>query len=277
MIKKAFSLAELLIVLAIIGVLTGLCLGAGRVSLQNAYNLYYYRTFNAITIGFHDYLYRNLHINPNQDEGVYTGTNPAGLCAHLGRLGLNATDSGLNLDADIALKCDVYETSPGNVDPNFILLKVTVPKIKTLGDKEDDDDRTKDTYQIIYTTGFKTKADDDGKYQPNYRAPIMILVGNNKTNIIDNPNILPVFLDTGVVGRRLNNASSLDETISPISYRTAFCLSADLSSPNAALRGYGSFYDGYCKAVGVPAGTPDTPLPKFVGVPIKLLKPRGMR
>lgn len=261
MIKKAFSLAELLIVLAIIGVLTGLCIGAGHVCLQNAYNLYYYRTFSAITAGFHDYLYRGKHINKTHVNGVYYGNNPATFCLHMNDLGIR--DTGLKSDKRVSISCGAYS---GNDD--LMVMDVTIPKVRQ--SKEDTSEVT--TYQILYGTGFKTTGD----FEANYRAPFIMLLGNDPAQVIDNPNILPVYIDTGVVGRKLNSGSSFEETYSPISYRTAFCLSADLSSPNAALRGYGDFYTDYC-STSAPDGTPSSPVGKYVGCPIKLLVPKGMR
>ena len=256
--KKGFSLAELLIVLAIIGVLTALCIAAGQKSLQNAYNLHYYRSLNAVTQAFEDYIYTKGHETMPDANGVVRGVNPLGgngFCPYFSSL---VDTNVLGKHAKMSVACKTY-------DVNFNRIDITIPKVKSSADPS-----TTATYSVLYHTGYITSGD----YKSSSHAPFWMVLGTDAAlYMIDNPRILPVYVDTGSAGKvgyfdDDNPNELVMEPITPISYRQAFCLTADTTSKGSVLSNYPSTLGSYCNPIGV---SPDD---KLKGMPIRLLKPK---
>lgn len=254
--KKGFSLAELLIVLAIIGVLTALCIAAGRKSLQNAYNLHYYRSFNAITQAFEDYIYKRLHENFPDSQGVVTGTPYDSFCAHFASM---TNENVLGEHGRVTVSsCKTYDTYFGQME-------ITIPKIKT-----NDDAGTTAKYTVLYHTGYET-----GSHSASGFAPVIFLQPSDAAlYMLDNPRVLPAYVDDGLVGRVVVEDGTGTEPktysmkpIIPLSYRQAFCLSADTESKGSIFSTYPSFITSYCATSGV------TPNGELKGMPVRLLKP----
>ncbi len=277
--KKAFTFAEVLLVLMIIGILIGLCMGAGQVSLRNAYNLYYYRTYNALTTAFDNFLYLKKHEQTDADTGIVLPVNNLALAfqQHYSDM-INSADGTSVTCAGI------------NNDPFFDSCTVTVPRVKTRANQTG-----QDSYYVVFHCGYLRTAYTNpytGEVkqagEPSGFGPIMILIGNvqtngtyslskNDANIIDNPSILPAYADNGVIGRRIENGTDVPtyDPIFPRTYREALCATYDNTDPNSIFNylNDNTFFNivTYC------TGVSGTGADKYKGGTVKLLKPSNMR
>lgn len=254
--KKGFSLAELLIVLAIIGILTGLCIAAGQKSLQNAYNLHYYRSLNAVTQAFESYIYTKGHETMPDANGVVRGVNPLGTSGFCNYFSSIVDINVLGKHAKMGISCSIY-------DDYFNQIEITIPKAKK---SSKDSDTAK--YSVLYHTGYITSGD----YKSSSFAPYWMILGKDAgLYMLDNPRILPFYIETGSVGRvgyfdDDHPEELVMEPITPISYRQAFCLTLDDTSEGSVLSNYTGIKSIYC--------TDTEPEEKLKGMPIRLLKPR---
>jgi len=260
--KKAFTLAETLLVLLIIGILIGLCLGAGRSSLQNAYNLYYYQAVTTLNISFNDFIHRQLHTTVDTDGKTIGVTNP---CEKL----LNHIE---NLRSD---SFNITYTCSDSTD-YFSNIEITVPKIKTYKDNRDTDN-----FFALFSTGYNHKGD----MKSNELSPEIILIPRAAAGydlVIDNHYILPTFVDDGEIGRDILDADGNVKytPVVPQSYRWSYCASADETKKNTLMGHFPHiFKDLMCPAAkATELGIDDAILDaKFKGQPIRFLKPSIMR
>lgn len=275
--KKAFTLAETLLVLLIIGVLIGLCLGAGRNSLQNAYNLYYYQAVNTINIAFNDFLYLGSHRteipNPAGGPSTYTGVgNPCQ--ALLDHIELMRSDN-----LNIKYACD-------ESNEFYSSIKITVPKVKTFKDNS-----SEDNFYVAFSTGYQHIPDAaTGSYISNNITPELIILpkqisteDNGRDDLlIDNHYILPTYVDDGKIGREQydTNGNFTYEPIVPMSYRWSYCATVDESASNTL---YGALKE-VIPPIMCPDGLEDSlgfemnaASGRFKGKPIKFLKPNILR
>ena len=276
--KKAFTFAEVLLVLMIIGILIGLCMGAGQVSLRNAYNLYYYRTFNALTTAFDNFLYLKKHERTDAESGyvIPVANLASAFQSHYLDMINSADGSSIN--------CVGIDG-----DPFFDSCTVTVPRVKTR-----DNQAGQDSYYVIFHCGYLRTAYTNpltGEVkqagEPSGLGSIMILIGNvksgntyslskNNANIVDISNVLPTYADNGIIGRRIKVAGSdipQYDPIFPRTYRESLCATYDATDNNSVLKYPNSTFNisTYC------SGVSGTSADKYKGGTVKLLKPSNMR
>ncbi len=271
--KKAFTFAEILIVLMIIGILIALCMTAATESLRNAYNLYYYRTFNTLMIAFEDFLYRQKHIetyNPTTGEPKSVSNIASAFKQHLDDL-VN-DDFRINEDDITSFSCGSI-----NGDLYYDYCDVTIPTIKTKANNNESV-----TYRVIFHTGFYRSGSQATK--PTHFEPMMILIGNvkdggnysllyNPTNVVDNVGILPAYIDNGTIGRYITGQTY--KGVFPRTYREAFCSAYNPYDANSVLtHDDDTFFKigHYCGATGIKINDPD-----YVGGVLRLIPPKGLR
>ncbi len=265
--KKAFTFAEVLLVLMIIGILISLCMGAGQVSLRNAYNLHYYRTFYALTAAFDNFIYLKKHEQTldNGETGPVSNLASA-FQSHLDSLIVNEYDK---MGAS-------FSVSPLN-DPFYDSVTVTVPTIKT----KDNQTGTTTYYAIFHCGYLRTAYGDKQAGDASGYAPILILIGSDKsgstyslsqsnTNITDNIGVLPTYADNGTIGRHLTGQTY--EPIFPRTYRESLCSSVDTSDENSVLNEATDNFNinTYCSGVTIGAE-------KYKGATVVLIPPSNMR
>ncbi len=275
--KKAFTFAEVLLVLMIIGVLVGLCMGAGQVSLRNAYNLYYYRTYKALTTAYDNFLFLKKHEQKDPTTGIVVPV------PNLASAFQSHYSGMINSPDDTTVSCFGL-----NGDPFFDACEVTVPRVKTRNNQTG-----QDTYYLIFHAGYLRTAFTNpftGKEmlagEPSGCGPMMILIGNvksgtsyslskNDLNIVDSPSVLPAYADNGIVGRRIENDTEIPDydPIFPRTYREALCATYDDEDVNSVLNYPTTNFSiaTYC------SGVSGTSAEQYKGGTVKLLKPSHMR
>lgn len=256
--KKAFTLAEILLVLLIVGILLGLCMGAGRVHLEKAYNLYYYRSYAALNSVFNDFLYQGKHhkyqlVNATTLEYQYLGETGVtrDFETHLNNL-TGSGKGGINYTV----------TQDGDY---FIKVEVEVPALRSSANREG----KKNKYVVHLTTGYNLN-----KSEVKETTPMIMITDDGGTGILDSVGVLPAFLDDGEVGTfGYNEAGILEyKPIIQMSLREAFCTKpADYDfSPTKAGTGL-SLYNSICGGQGI------TPKEDKANNTVRLLKPAGYR
>lgn len=272
--KKAFTFAEILLVLMIIGILVALCIGAGQENLRNAYNLHYYRTFNALTTAFDSFIYLRKH-----EKTLANGE--IGPVDDLRAAFKNYWDSLVEEGDLMGAK---IEFPVGDTDPYFDKIEVTIPTVKT---KDNPSGETK--YYCVYHCGYMRH--DDATWHKSAGessgcGPVLLLVGNDKTNyaydssnlnIIDNVEVLPTYSDNGIVGRHIPGETY--KPIIPRSYRQSLCAAYDKNDTHTVLN-YAYYtantnfkvtnYCGYLSPGEI--GMSD-----YLGGTLKLIPPKNMR
>ncbi len=271
--KKAFTFAEVLLVLGIIGVLVALCMGAGQVSLRNAYNLYYYRTFNALNTAFDNFIYLKKHERTDAEGNVLPQES---LSTAFQNWFNHLTDSTYGISTDDVTS---FQFKGLNGDPFYDAVVVTIPTIKT---RANNSDRT--YYYAIYHCGYLRTA-HEGKQagEPSGFAPILILIGSsnnsstfplnpieNYTSIVDNAEVLPAYADNGTIGRILTGQPY--EPIVPRTYRQALCSTYDATDENSVLKYPTANFNinTYCSSVGLGSE-------RFKSGTVVLIPPKNMR
>ncbi len=286
--KKAFTFAEVLIVLVIIGILIALCMGAGQVSLRNAYNLYFYRTYSALTTAFDNYLYLKKHeeivteIDPLTGQPVQKIKGKANMASPFD----SHFNSMINSDYRIGTE-DTTNFSFQNIggDPFWDAVEVTIPTVKT---KENTEGNL--YYKVIFHCGYLKQAYEDKEQgDPSGYGPLMIILGSSQTqgsysmskdeakiNIVDNVEVLPAYADNGTIGRLLKQEGSDEpkyEPVFPRTYREALCATWNPNDEQSIFNHPSSQFNisTYC------AGVTGTSAERFKDGTVKLIPPKNMR
>ena len=290
--KKGFTLAEVLLVLAIIGVMTALCMGAGRVNLQKAYNLYYFRSFEALNIVHSSMMYYEKHFTKIKDAaGNEIGRQGVKDICTTFKNHWNSVVSSSEGETEIK-GCSLYKTrnQTSNI-VDFALITVEIPTIN----------RNRVPYYVLFSTGYNLTGTSDpttgaitSGYEATGKTPGIYLLGHylptddtddtgdtegksdvnqlwkdddKLPEILDDASIIPVFIDNGVCGRHIEGAEY--EPIVVQTYREGFCRSKDKDSNESLFQGedYSNIIN--CDTVSDFNG--------YKGKPIKLLKPGAIR
>lgn len=258
--KKAFTLAEILLVLLIVGILLGLCMGAGRVHLEKAYNLYFYRSYAGLNTVFNDFLYKGKHHE-------YQLTNSTTLeYKYLGKSGVvNAFNEHLD---------SLTQSGRGGIDyavsqegTHFIKVLVKVPALKS----SKNPDGEKIEYEVLLTTGYNLAGGTERE-----TLPLIMISNDNGTGIIDSIGILPAFLDDGEAGTYGYDENGVlkYKPIIQMSLRQAFCTMPqeyELSPTRQEISTGAKLYGEICNNQGITQNTDKA------NNTIRLLKPSGYR
>ena len=211
--KKAFTLAEVLMVLMIIGVLLGLCMGAGRVSLDKAYSLYFYRSFNGLNSAFTDFIYRGKHhkyvkMSTEPDDYDYKYVGIPNVDVEFKKHLDNLTGSGTE---------GVIKYTVSKADAYFMKVDVEIPVLKSSAHPGG-----KITYPVLITTGYKISGNETEK------SHTMVMIQNDaETGMLDSLTGFPTYFDDGKVGKYIPSDSEeggyIFTPIIPATYRETFC------------------------------------------------------
>lgn len=288
--KKAFTFAEVLIVLMIIGILIALCMGAGQVSLRNAYNLYFYRTYSALTTAFDNYLYMKKHEETVQEVDPETGQIVSKI---KGKPDMASPFQShfyelINDDYRIGTE-DTTAFQATNVagDPFWDYGIVTIPTVKTKDNEEGNM-----YYKVVFHCGYLKQAYED-KEQGDLSGygPLMIIIGSStsqdgpfslspdeaKINVVDNVEVLPAYADNGTIGRLMAAEEGATqpkyEPVFPRTYREALCATWNPEDDNSILNHPTAQFSisTYC------SGVAGTSAERFKDGTVKLIPPRNLR
>ena len=217
--KKAFTLAEVLMVLMIIGVLLGLCMGAGRVSLDKAYSLYFYRSFNGLNSAYTDFIYRGKHRKYIKMKDLYPGSTEYDdydfayvgepdvhnkFASHLVDLTKNGTEG-------------VIKYSVTKADDYFMKVDVEIPVLKSSSHPTG-----KITYPVLITTGYKIAGNET-----EHSYSMIMIQNDGQTGMLDSLAGFPTYFDDGTVGKYIPSDTEeggyIYTPITPATYRETFC------------------------------------------------------
>ncbi len=206
-LKKAFSLAELLIVMAIIAIITAMSFTIAKKGIKNAYNLFFYTGYN----------------------GLYEAIG-------------DAIDYGYAPDSSTITNCDFTEhivkilsaekTTSGNsvqiAAPNGITY--TMSYLTNYVEEEE----SGPIYKIIMKIPYQKTSDTSETkvtlfYLPNLNNGILIpapkVTSDNNVDLQNRQDLLPFYIDDGNVGRAIETGVDQYSYTKPTytSFKQAFC------------------------------------------------------
>ena len=211
--RQAFSLAELLIVIAIIAIVIAMSFTIAKKGIKNAYNLFFYTGYN----------------------GIYEAIG-------------DAIDYGYALSSTNISNCDFInhivkilsaeKTTSGNgvqiAAPNGIVYNMSF--LTNYTEEMGDEEVTKSIYKIVMKIPYqKTGNINEAKitlyYLPDYNNGILVPSGvinaDNNVNLQNRQDLLPFYIDDGSVGRAVETSSGSYSYTKPTytNFKTAFCQS----------------------------------------------------
>lgn len=209
MIKKferAFSLAELLIVMAIIAIITAMSFSIAKKGIKSAYNLFFYTGYNGIYEAIGDAIdYGYAPDSANLADSDFINHIVKILSAEK-----TSTGDGVQIAAPNGINYTMsYLTDyvEGKESGPIYRIIMEIPYQKT-GDSEE-----------VKITLF---------YLPNYKNGILIpsssINANNRVNLQVRQDLLPFYIDNGTVGRIIEHSNGYSYT-KPVftNFKTAFC------------------------------------------------------
>ena len=209
--RRAFSLAELLIVIAIIAIVTAMSFTIAKKGIKNAYNLFFYTGYNGIYEAIGDAI----------DYGYALSSTNLSNCDftnHIVKI-LSAEKTGSGNSVQISA-------------PNGIVY--TMSFLTSYIDDRGEEDVTGSIYKIVMKipyqkTGNIKEAKVSLYYLPDYNNGILIPSGvintDNNINLQIRKDLLPFYIDDGSVGRPLKTSSGGYNYTKPTytNFKTAFC------------------------------------------------------
>lgn len=214
--KKGFSLAEILIALGIISIISTMGMTIARKSIDRAYNLYIYSSYKGISEAIN---IANADITDTNNALDYS--NPFGLNnsitdyanSILGTLSASNVDATVNrisfnvpngvsyriIKSDCTSRCDATSFEQDH-SANYVIA-VTIPQRKTR-------DTSTATYCLLYQTNsphellipINSGVDDTGAR--------VCATSDSLSNLASRIDLLPFFVDTGIEGRVLRTGQN---------------------------------------------------------------------
>lgn len=232
--KKGFSLAELLIALAIISIVAIMGYSITKKSTEKAYNLYIYSGYHAIQGAIADANSRGYSVEDCK-EGKLSGENTCAFVKHIQKL-LEVSDEDIN---DSNPNFAVFRTFNNikyimnynmNYNDGTLLIKMSVPTTKK---------KINNTLTNSYTFSFlyaPNKIDCivpfTGTY-PNGMGEDFSLAPTNNIDLTKRIDLLPFYIDDGMSGRVIQYYKKDSNTFETKEY---------------SRRNYYSFYDAFVRS-----------------------------
>lgn len=237
--KKAFSLAELLIALGIISVISTMGITIGKKGVERAFNQYYFTAYNGLYSIIFDAVENNIPIYNSETTGLCPTTDFAdNLKRYKITVGKNEVDNPLAYTA-----CDQSFKAPNSV-------AVTIGPTQAEG-------TTGEIYAPM-TLSFPApngkRAHYEVYYFPTYMNGILMpsLTTNSAQNVIsvqNRPDLLPFYIDDGESGRLVSIYDDTSQSYTVMVYDKANDTYKALSESNAYTPfKYQSFSNAYCDA-----------------------------
>ncbi len=195
-IQRGFTLAEIILSVGIIGIVSAMGLMVSKYSTEKAYNLFYYSGYIS--------LYNSLLEAEAQKEGQSNTDILAGVARYLDSnvktlpSPINGNDKYIKTSNGIQF----YFRSTGLDDNSYIYLTMEVPQPKTRTNNG------KASVVLMYT-----KVDDI-----SYLIPVDTM---NDVKLQERRDLLPAYIDDGIVGRA--DANGQVRAIAYYNYKQAYC------------------------------------------------------
>lgn len=247
--KKGFTLAELMLVIGIIAIVTAMGAAITKKSTEKAYNLYYYTGYVNLYNAFTDTRMNDGKTEPNQHGAGDCQIQTNHPVCHLNNL-LGTGPYNGEMDFTIISKNGIrYQFISDNLITGLIIMGVPQPKTRT--------NPSGMNYVVI-------RANINSGNIPAYEYLIPVsqssfaAVGNALPNgtyidLGERQDLLPTYIDNGTVGRVLSdlgaNANTSYTNIRYTTYNQAVCS----INNNALLRQYNGNIILDCSKINVPA------------------------
>lgn len=205
-LKNGFSLAELLIVMAIIAIVTAMSFTIAKKGIKSAYNLFFYNGYNSMFEAIGDAIDNDYEITSTVAAGdfakhiikIMSGTVTAS----------TGTSVEFSVPNGITYKISYAGTYTANTEPGEIYkIVMKVPHQKTSS--------STDAAVTMY-------------YLPDYNngtfLPSGTLNNENTVNLQERTDLLPFYIDDGTVGRSIEYETGYKyEKATYYNFKTAYC------------------------------------------------------